>query len=130
MFEISIRTHFSAAHRLPGYAGNCANLHGHNWTVEVFVRGPRLDEAGMLIDFREVRRRVADQIRNLDHAELNTLPEFKDSAPTSENIARLLYRTLAADIDNERHAIHRVTVWETQDSAASFIAGDDPRPCR
>ncbi len=130
MFEISIKTHFSAAHRLPGYAGNCANLHGHNWTVEVFLRGRQLDEAGMLIDFRELRRRVADQIRDLDHRELNTLPQFRNLPPTSENIARGLCQALAADIDNERHYVHRITVWETQDSAASFIAGDDLRPSR
>ncbi len=130
MFEISVKTHFSAAHRLPGYAGNCANIHGHNWNIEVYVRGSQLNNSGMLIDFRELRRQVADQISTLDHTDLNTLPAFKDTPPTSEHIAHYLYQALAAHIDNERYHVHRVTVWETQNAASSYIAGDEPSPNR
>ena len=51
MYEVSIVTQFSAAHHLPGYPGACASPHGHNWEVEVFVRGPKLDRTGILADF-------------------------------------------------------------------------------
>ncbi len=51
IFEVSIETHFSAAHALRGYPGDCARLHGHNWTVRVFVRCRELDETGIGIDF-------------------------------------------------------------------------------
>ena len=49
MFEVSVRAHFSAAHHLPGYPGTCASAHGHNWEVEVFVRGEELDDDTLLL---------------------------------------------------------------------------------
>ena len=130
MFEIRVTSHFSAAHQLPGYPGNCARIHGHNWNIEVYVRGKTLDGTGMLIDFRALRRVVAEQVEPLDHTDLNTVPAFRDTPPTSENIAAYLYRALAEKIDNPRHQVHRVTVWETQGAAASYIAGDPPAPDR
>ena len=48
MYEVMIEEEFSAAHALRGYRGKCENLHGHNWKVEVYVRGERLDDVGML----------------------------------------------------------------------------------
>ena len=44
MFELDITRDFSAAHRLVGYNGLCSALHGHNWTVQVFIRAAKLDE--------------------------------------------------------------------------------------
>ena len=52
MFELDIRREFSAAHQLKGYNGDCSNLHGHNWTVEVFIRSEHLDEVGIALDFK------------------------------------------------------------------------------
>ncbi len=122
MFELRIKTHFSAAHRLPGYEGSCADVHGHNWEVEVFVRGDRLNGIGMLIDFRQLRRQVGECLRRLDHSDLNELPEFASDPPTSEHIARYLFLALADRINDERCRIYRVTVWETHGAAASFFA--------
>ena len=124
MYELSVKTHFSAAHRLPGYAGSCANAHGHNWEVDVCIRGPRLDAAGMRMDFRQLRRHVADALDHLDHTDLNTLPEFAATPPTSEHIARHLFETLTAQINQAGCRVHRVTVWETPHAAASYSDGD------
>ena len=52
MFELDIRREFSAAHQLKGYNGDCSNLHGHNWTVEVFIRSEHLDEVGNALEKR------------------------------------------------------------------------------
>jgi 6-pyruvoyltetrahydropterin/6-carboxytetrahydropterin synthase len=51
MFELKIVSHFAAAHQLTMVAKKCENLHGHNWKVEVFVKGDRLNDAGVLVDF-------------------------------------------------------------------------------
>lgn len=120
MYELTVKTHFSAAHRLVGYQGSCANFHGHNWEVEIALRGRRLNEIGILVDFREVKTAVRDAMKELDHSDLNALPDFMRENPSSENIARYLHRKLSAALNAPGHRIHRVTVCETPGSAASY----------
>ena len=120
MYEISIKTHFSAAHHLAGYEGACADLHGHNWGVEVFVRGTTLNELGMLIDFAEVKQTVTGILVSLDHSDLNALPAFENCNPTSENIARYLFRELSTKFTGDKTRVHRVTVHETPGNGVSY----------
>lgn len=120
MFEISIKTHFSAAHRLKGYQGACEAFHGHNWEVEVFVVGEELDKTGILVDFRELRGAVQSELETLDHTDLNQHPAFTTSNPTSENIARFLYTRLSQRMDGEGNCISRVSVNETPGAKASY----------
>ena len=56
MYEVMIEEEFSAAHALRGYRGKCENMHGHNWKVEVYVRGEQLDEVGMEWDVAVVAK--------------------------------------------------------------------------
>ena len=125
MFEVSVRTHFSSAHRLVGYPGACANPHGHNWEVDVFVRGTKLNELGILVDFRELRQALRDAVAALDHADLNTLPEFAAQNPTSENLARHLFRALGARLNSPARRVARVRVCETPGSAADYWEDDE-----
>ena len=120
MYELGITTHFSAAHHLVAYPGACAVLHGHNWKVDVYVQGDKLDELGMLIDFTVLKASVGRLMEELDHTDLNTHSEFCDLNPTSERIAQFLYRRLAADAENDNYKISRVTVHETPGSMASY----------
>ncbi len=92
MFDIFIRSHFSAGHHLRDYPGNCEKPHGHNWKIEVTVRAAELDELGMAVDFRVVKKAVADVIKNLDHCDLNEHPAFSKKNPSSE-ISRCLSST-------------------------------------
>jgi 6-pyruvoyltetrahydropterin/6-carboxytetrahydropterin synthase len=124
MFELSVRTHFSAAHRLVGYNGQCANFHGHNWEVELFLRGSKPNELGMLVDFREIKSALREIMKDLDHADLNQLPAFVRDNPTSEHIARFLYGALSGKLDTDRHWVHRVTVCETPGTTASYWEDD------
>lgn len=120
MFEVRIRTSFSAAHHLVGYRGACEANHGHNWDVDVFVRGNELDEVGILVDFRKLRKAAEETIADVDHTDLNTLDFFRDRNPSSENIAKFLYRRLAAAIDGPGRKVSRVSVHETPGSVASY----------
>ncbi|MEI6157091.1 MAG: 6-carboxytetrahydropterin synthase, partial [Atribacterota bacterium] len=74
----------------------CANLHGHNWDVEIFVRGSRLNALGMLVDFRDIKAAIREVMKEIDHTDLNQLPAFLRENPTSENLARYLFNTLSA----------------------------------
>lgn len=120
MFELSIKTHFSAAHRLVGYAGPCANLHGHNWDVEVFVRGTQLNELGMLIDFTAIKEAVRIAMNEVDHCDLNQLPAFIRENPTSENLARYLHERLSKTLNSKALKVFKVTVCETPRTTASY----------
>lgn len=120
MYELSIRTRFSAAHHLSGYPGACAADHGHNWDVEVFVRGARLNNLGMLVDFKELKAAVGAAVQELDHRNLNETSPFRAQNPTSENIARWLFERVSTSLANQSFSVCRVRVFETPDAAASY----------
>lgn len=120
MYEVSVKAHFSAAHRLKGYKGSCENLHGHNWEVAVFVRGTKLDSTGLLVDFHDVKDAVRTTLAELDHSDLNEAAGLKGKNPSSENIAEYLYRTLRKTFGSKKLYVHRVRVQETPGNAVSF----------
>ncbi len=122
MYEISIKTHFSAAHHLVGYNGSCSRLHGHNWDTTIYIRGAELDALGILVDFREVKGCVKQALDELDHAELNKLPAFAQDNPTSENIAKYLYEALSRIFNCPRYSVARVTVAETPGNRVTYWA--------
>ena len=122
MYELSVKTHFSAAHHLRNYQGKCADPHGHNWEVEVFVAGDNLNGEGLLVDFRFLKDTVKEILGRLDHADLNKLESFGESNPTSENIARHIYEELSATLKNADCSVSRVLVRETTETSASYTA--------
>ena len=113
-YQIKIVTDFAAAHSLRGYPGDCRRLHGHNWKLEIEVSGSELDELGMLVDFKEVKRATNQVADTLDHSYLNEVEPFDKINPTAENIAAHLYRHIGEQINSERVQIAAVTVWETE----------------
>lgn len=121
IYEIKIITDFAAAHNLRNFRGKCENLHGHNWKVEVVMRGALLDEAGMLVDFGEVKQITRELLAGIDHQYLNDLPFFQHQNPSSENIARYLFEQLAERLNNANRKISRVTAWESSDACATFM---------
>lgn len=120
MFEISVKAGFSAAHHLAGYPGSCSRLHGHNWEVEIFFRGARLNRLGILLDFRAVKQAVRELFEALDHSDLNRHPAFRRANPTSENIARHLYRAVGRRFNTRQCRVARVTVSEGPGTAATY----------
>ena len=120
IFEVYIETHFSAAHALRGYPGDCARLHGHNWIIQVYVRCRELDDIGIGIDFRVIKENVKDVLQGLDHFNMNELPDFQEDNPTSENIAKYLYRELSKRIDSDKVKVSKVKVSETPNAGAFY----------
>jgi len=120
MFDIFIKTHFAGAHHLRDYPGDCEHLHGHNWKVEVTVRATELDELGMGIDFKVLKKEVNKVIDQLDHQNLNDLPDFHDKNPSSEHIAMFIYGSLEKRLDTKRYSIYSVTVLETDFSGLTY----------
>lgn len=125
VFEVYVKTHFSAAHSLRGYSGDCERIHGHNWMVEVFVRCTELDGLGIGIDFRDIKAAVKEVLSGIDHRNLNDLPRFSEQNPTSENIARFLYRELSGKLNTGPTKVSKVKVSETPGAGAFYWEEDD-----
>lgn len=120
MFELIVETDFSAAHNLREYKGQCENLHGHNWKVQVILRAEKLDPLGMVLDFRDVKRILGEILNKYDHVYLNDIPEFKILNPTTENLSKILYGKLKTAMP-AGIAVARVTTWESDRCGAAYF---------
>lgn len=98
MYEVTIKKSFSAAHLLREIGGKCEELHGHNFHVEVSAAGEALNNEGLLIDFRLLKRWTDEVLDGFDHKYLNELEPFRDLNPSSEQIAHLLYEAIGAKV--------------------------------
>ncbi|MDP3730163.1 MAG: 6-carboxytetrahydropterin synthase QueD [Candidatus Omnitrophota bacterium] len=116
MYEIKVKSNFSAAHNLRNYHGKCERLHGHNWNIEAIFVYKSLSEAGMAVDFKEAKRLLESVLGKFDHSYLNETEAFKRLNPTSENMAKLIYD----GIKKNNRFIASVSVWENENSCATY----------
>lgn len=123
MYIVSVEDNFSSAHQLREYQGKCENLHGHNWKVKVSLSGNELDKAGMLIDFGIMKKELKQIMDYLDHKFLNDTEPFDKLNPSAENIAHFIFEKMSSAIscDYPKIKVHRVDVWESFKSCASYI---------
>jgi 6-pyruvoyltetrahydropterin/6-carboxytetrahydropterin synthase len=119
MYEIKVRSDFSAAHNLKGYRGKCERLHGHNWVVEAVFSYEALAKDGIAVDFRKAKKLLRGVTDRLDHAYLNGLALTRKMNPTSENIAKFIFESI---MKKNRH-IWSVSVWENDGSCATYRVG-------
>lgn len=117
-FEITVKDHIASAHQLHGYQGPCAQLHGHTWHIEVVIIGHDLDAIGLVVDFKDLKKKLKEVIMPLDHVCLNDLPAFKGINPSTENLARHIYR----DLKNRvlPLTLKHVRVWESESASVIY----------
>ena len=133
---LSIRNHFAAAHRLakPELSqkenekiyGKCArpNGHGHNYLVDITVRGKINERTGMICDLSALQRLVNDLvIEPFDHTFLNKdIEYFSECVPTAENIALHIADRLHNPIKAIGANLHKVRLQESPNNAAEVYA--------
>ena len=117
------RETFNAAHQLydPGLSdeenrrlfGKCANLHGHNYVLEVVVAGEVDQASGYVMDLKVLSDVMNGQvIQDVDHRNLNTdVPWLKGRIPTTENLAVTFWERLQSELPDG--LLRSVRVWET-----------------
>ena len=132
MYSINKIFTFEADHRLLDHPGQCRNLHGHSYKVEVVLKGRHLKESGMLMDFGDLSKAVKGILRHWDHSTIlhkdDPLVEVLGGRelkltvltepPTAENMARHIWTLLSREINP--HLIQTVVVWETEKSRAWY----------
>jgi 6-pyruvoyltetrahydropterin/6-carboxytetrahydropterin synthase len=96
MFEVSVHGSFTARHQLRLSEGTWEPLHEHGWRVEVTYAGPRLNAGGVLVDFVDVERLLAETLAPLQHQSLNSLAIFRERLPSAENVALHIAERMAA----------------------------------
>ena len=134
MYGGRVTADFAAGGFLKDYNGKCENLHGHNYKVYVHVRGNRLDEGGMLLDFTKLKVILRSVCAELDHTNLNDMPVFKQN-PSAERIAKYIFdaiieRELLSGEDLRKGEgktsawLQAVDVFETDTSRARYMPDD------
>lgn len=136
MVYLTRRCEFSSAHYYdnPDFTpeenqrifGKCNNKngHGHNYTLEVTVKGAVDQRSGFVVDLKQLKdvmnREVLDA---LDHRHLNLeVPEFRDRIPTTENVAIAIWQRLQPKLKIAQ--LHRVRLYETVDLFVDFYGED------
>ncbi len=118
MFELKVRDHIAAAHYLRGYEGPCKELHGHTWQIEITVMSENLNDMGLVVDFKDIKKRLKSFLDQLDHVCLNDLPAFDEENPTTENIAKFIYQNFAKDL--KPLTLKSVQVWESDTASITY----------
>ncbi len=137
MVYLRRKVEFSASHRLYNAAlsdeenlaiyGRCANPsgHGHNYTLEVTIRGKMNPQTGMVIDLKELKQIIVEEIVDkVDHKNLNTDVDFlRDIIPTSENLVVSFWRILEKRLQGICE-LYEIRLWETENNVV-FYRGEE-----
>lgn len=85
---------FESAHLLPNVpkGHKCGRLHGHSFSIKVYVEGPVGDTSGWIMDFGDIKKAFKPIYDQLDHYYLNDIEGLEN--PTSENLARWIWQKL------------------------------------
>lgn len=127
MYEATVESEFFAAHFLKLYDGSWETRHDHIWKVAVAARSQTLDSIGVVIDFEILKPALKKVLSEFHGTCFNEHPHFKNEKnnPSTENIARLIYDRLIAALPIGGARVVKVSVWETPDAYATFIAETD-----
>ena len=132
---ITRRLHFSAAHRVhnPGLSdeenrrifGKCnnPNWHGHNYILDVSVKGTLDEKTGYVIDLSRVKA-IAEEhvVSKVDHRNLNLEVDFlRNVIPTTENVVVAFWRVLEPALKPAR--LTKLVLWETVNNYVEYDGG-------
>jgi 6-pyruvoyltetrahydropterin/6-carboxytetrahydropterin synthase len=123
MYQVTVEDSFAAGHFLRNYRGKCENPHGHNYKVRITLQGEKLDKAGLLLDFKELKQVMKPVIERLDHQMINEVEPFTTINPSAENLAKYFFdetnRSLLRTTDG-RVSVKDVTIYETDTTTATY----------
>ena len=138
-----IKKKFDSSHFLNGYQGNCANVHGHTYHLDLYLtfKQKPLNELNMLVDFKTVDEIIEVVVKRYDHQLINALPPYghpnlgekheslkemyqTDFNPTAEFMAETMFKeinlALQHGLEVSYNVLEKIVIWETDKYAASY----------
>jgi len=126
LWRLTVRGEFASAHALRHYQGKCESLHGHNYAVEMVVEGETLTpDTELVVDFSILKKELRTELGIIDHVNLNEYPPFDTVNPSSENLARYLYRKMKDRLSEMPVRLYSLTVGETAMQSATYMEIND-----
>jgi queuosine biosynthesis protein QueD len=122
VYELTVKGHFDAAHAIRDYPGECRELHGHTWDVEATVVGAKLDEIGIVYDFKQLKADLASILERYDHKLMNDVAPFDVLNTTAENLARVVFEELETLVGDQVR-VAEVAVWESPVAKVTYRPG-------
>jgi len=114
MYVLNLTHSFSAAHQLKDYIGECANVHGHTWKVNIKIETDTLVK-DMVIDFKVLKKAIDERF---DHKFINEMVNYN---PTAENISKDIYDIVDHLVNQDREVRKiAVTVWESDKAKITY----------
>ena len=121
VWYLTVRGEFSAAHALRHYHGKCENMHGHNYGAELTVRGEELTpDTELAMDFSQLKKIFREVLEQLDHHILNEMSPFDVINPSSENLARHIWKQMTPGLAGSPVELYSVTVSEKSAQSATY----------
>ena len=126
---ITRRMVFSSAHRLhhpdldnEDVFGPCADLHGHNYTAEVTIKGRVGAKTGFVIDLKQLKEIMEEKIKKvLDHKNLDSdVDYFRDTVQSAENIAVFIWEQLEKSLP-KGSVLYRIRLHETENNTVEYF---------
>ena len=117
MYELKLQHQFASAHKLEDYFGECKNLHGHTWKVEIIIQVEKLVACNnaMVVDFKELKKLIDEKF---DHKYINDNVNYN---PTAENISKDIYEMVDKLMENSGGArAIEITLWESDNASITY----------
>ncbi|MBL0333325.1 MAG: 6-carboxytetrahydropterin synthase [Chlorobiota bacterium] len=130
MIFVTRKAHFSAAHRLFNESfsdienevvfDKCNTVHGHNYFIEITVKGNPTPETGYVVDLKKLAKIIDFEILSkVDHKTLNDISIFKNIIPTVENLCIVFWNILVDKLPSGE--LHSIKVFETDNNFAEYF---------
>ncbi len=131
MVYITRKEHFSSSHQLfnpnlnaeknKAIFDKCYNIHGHNYYLEVTLAGEPSPESGYVMDFKEMKSIIHEEIINkVDHTHLNDLEMFKGKILTAEIIVKIFWDILENKLRRENSRLYSLRLYETDNNYVEY----------
>lgn len=125
-YTVSIRQPLTAAHTLPIETGPEQTVHTHPFLVDIEVTGTKLDTNGFLINIIDLNHHLHTLLSRFNNTTLNDHPEFQETLPTLEEIARILWTSLIPALRHTPIDELNVRVWESPTASAAYHGAIPP----
>ena len=119
MFTVSVERHFHASHQLTLPDGSKEPVHSHDWVVNADLSSEKLNNMGIVMDFRELQAMIDKTVAEFHNKALESIGYFQQNNPSAENVAKYIYEKLLIELP-EGVKLQNIRVMEEPGCSATF----------